>query len=215
MSENERKIIEALQAHEAETRKLFSNAQKAERERMVVRAFLRCVDEPFDDAEIQASNEEPVDTFFRNARFQVRDVVGDKKRGKESVERAERYNKANEIADLFEPWEESQAMSFSEIAAEIATALADKALRYGPKGCATLDALVYVDLRGRHLYPLAFRIEAGVRDELKRQGWRSVSAVFLPYGFVLVARSDAPEFLIRRVGRVLNKWPHADGWFAG
>jgi hypothetical protein len=215
MPENERQIVEALRIHEAETRKLLSNAQKAERERMVVRAFLRYVGEPFQDAEIQASTEEPVDTFFRNARFQVRDVVGDRKRGKESAERAERYNKANELSDLLRSWEGSQAMSFSNIAAEVATALTDKALRYGPKGCAALDALVYVDLHGRHLYPPVFQVDAQVRDELARQGWRSVSAVFVPYGFVLAASSDAPEFLTRRVGRVLNKWPHPDGWFAG
>jgi hypothetical protein len=213
VSEREQAFIEGLRAHEEETRKLLSGAQKPERERMVVRAFLRCVGEPFDDSEVRVSNEEPVDTFFRDARFQVRDVVGNKKRGKDSAQRAERYGKANELSDLLEPWEQSKPMTFSHVSVEIVNALADKASRYGARGCATLDALVYVDLRGRHLYPPAHTFEAKVMDELDRQGWRSVSTVFVPYGFVLAARSDAPEFLRRRVGYVLKEWPHADGWF--
>jgi hypothetical protein len=104
-------------------------------------------------------------------------------------------------------------MSFGDISAGIAVALAEKASRYGPKGCAALDALVYVDLHNHHLYPPEPKLGASVADELERQGWRSVSFVFLPYGVVLAAKPDAPDFLKLRVGRVLNEWPYPDGWF--
>ena len=39
------------------------------------------------------------------------------------------------------------------------------------------------------------------------------SFVFLPYGVVLAAKRDAPDFLKLRVGRILNEWLYPDGWF--
>ena len=96
---------------------------------------------------------------------------------------------------------------------EIAQSLAEKASHYGVKNCSTLDALVYVDLSGRHLWPLEAALEPKTADELTRQGWRSVSMVFLPYGAVLAAKPDAPPWLKDKVKRILHEWPHPDGWF--
>ncbi len=41
---------------------------------------------------------------------------------------------------------------------------------------------------------------------LEGQGWRSVSAVFPPYGIVLSAMTEAPPFLRSFVGTVRNEW---------
>lgn len=57
-------------------RLLFSNPQKPERERMIVRAFLRCIGEAFGDGKIIASSEEPIDLRFRSAGFQIMEIVG-------------------------------------------------------------------------------------------------------------------------------------------
>jgi hypothetical protein len=213
MEENEREYLESLRKHEAETRTLLSNAQKPERERMVVRAFLRCIGEAFLDAEIKASTTEPVDTLYRDASFQVRDILGKRKRGVDLAARQERYQKAQSISDVRDPWTSSQPMSFAEVSAEIAEALRDKASHYGPRGCAKLDALVYVDLHGRHLWPLDPQPDPQAAKDLHDQGWRSVSFVFLPYGVVLAVQSSAPAFLKERVGRILREWPGPDGWF--
>jgi hypothetical protein len=52
-----------------------------------------------------------------------------------------------------------------------------------------------------------------VIDELSRQGWRSVSLLAVPYGAVLMASTNAAEFLKTKSGRILNAWPGPDGWF--
>ncbi len=70
-----------------------------------------------------------------------------------------------------------------------------------------------VDLSGRHLWPLESNLEAEVTDSLNQQGWRSVSTLLLPYGVVLTAKSDAPDFLKDNAGVVLNEWRFTDGWF--
>jgi hypothetical protein len=53
-------------------------------------------------------------------------------------------------------------MTFGDISAKIADVLAEKASCYDPKGCAALDALVYVDLHNRYLYPPKAELDAKV-----------------------------------------------------
>jgi len=213
MSQSEQQYLTELRQHASASRALLSNAQKPERERMVVRAFLRCIGVPFADQEIQASTEEPVDTIFRSARFQVRDVLRGRRRGKELVDRQRRYEEAQRLSDLLEPWDSSKPVSFRDVTAEIAQALAEKASRYGSRNCAVLDALLYVDIKGHHLFPLEFRLDDETAAKIALQGWRSVSFLFLPYGVVLTAKPTAPEFVRDRLGEILNQWPHPDGWF--
>lgn len=79
-----------------------------------------------------------------------------------------------------------------DLVPEVATALADKAAKYGAN-CKDLDALVYVDL------PDAFLVaNSPIADtaELQRQGWRSVSLLFGPYGVVLFSNNRAPDFFV-------------------
>ena len=71
MSRLEQEYLANLHRHASETRELLSNPKKPERERMVVRAFLRCVGVQLSDDEIEASSNEPVDVVFRAAQFQL------------------------------------------------------------------------------------------------------------------------------------------------
>ena len=209
----ETEYIAELQRHAAQTRTLYSNAQKPERERMVVRAFLRCIGEQFADDEIRASKDEPVDVAFRTVRFQVRYILCGRKPGRDWRERECRYKNAKGVSDVLEPWTSSEPMSFGEVSQLINEGLAEKASRYGVKNCAKLDALVYVDPRGRHLWPLEPTLNDEVAHDLGRQGWRSVSMLFVPYGAVLVSQPVAPDFLRDKVGLILNRSPHCDGLF--
>jgi hypothetical protein len=211
--QSEQEYLAELRKYASNTRTLLSNAHKQERERMVARAFLRCTGVQFSDGEIQASNEEPVDVMFRSARFQVRDILGGRMRGKDWREREDRYQTAKSVSDLRVPWTSSKPMSFGEVSQAIATGLAHKASRYGADNCSKLDALVYVDLNGRHLRSLEPIMDANATDEIRRQSWRSVTMLFLPYSTVLSAKPDAPDFLKDSAGPILNKWPNPDGWF--
>jgi hypothetical protein len=73
--------------------------------------------------------------------------------------------------------------------------------------------LVYLDLGNSHLRQLEPAPTPAVIDEFTRQGWRSVSLLAVPYGAVLMASANAPEFLRDRSGLILSDWPGADGWF--
>jgi hypothetical protein len=101
MDRDEAEYLRKLQEHVAETRRLFSNTMKPERERMVCRAFLRCVGIKFCDQEIIASDTEPVDVVFRSAKFQIRELLGsDRKRGDELKELQEKVQNATSIEDV-------------------------------------------------------------------------------------------------------------------
>ena len=73
-SSNDDTYLASLRTHAVETRILLSNPMKPERERMVVRAFLRCLGISFTEDEIVSGNDEPVDVLLvmpdsRNGRF--------------------------------------------------------------------------------------------------------------------------------------------------
>jgi hypothetical protein len=207
MRRGEREYLTALQGQAADARRLFSNAMKPERERMVVKAFLRCIGESFKDDEVQVGQSEPVDVMFRSARFQVRDIVGDKKRGEEWKQRQRQYEEAQSLDELWEPYAPSVQIAFGELSGAVAEALVEKAARYGGEVCKQLDALVYFDPGDRHLYPPVFELTDAVATELSHQGWRSVSVLSVPYGIVLAASRDAPEFLRKNVAHILKEWP--------
>ncbi|WP_119271587.1 DUF1780 domain-containing protein [Taklimakanibacter deserti] len=213
MSSNDEAYLASLRTHAAETRTLFSNPMKPKRERMVVRAYLRCLGIPFTEDEIASSNDEPVDVLFGDARFQIRDIVGDRLRAKEWVERELRYQAARTVSDVKDPYIPSAAISLDQVTKMVANALAGKARHYAPASITTLDALVYLDLANSHLWPLEPTPAAAVIDELTRQCWRSVSLLAVPYGVVLMASTNAPEFLKTKAGLILNAWPGPDGWF--
>jgi hypothetical protein len=215
VSQGDEEYLAKLREDAAEAKTLFSNAKKPERERMVVRAFLRCIGEQFADDEIRIGTDEPVDVAVHDARFQIREILGDRRRGRELQERERRYEEAERLSDLLEPFTASEPFSLAEAAQFVAEALAEKASHYGVANCAKLDALVYVNLKGRHLYPKPDQLAIDRMSAAKfdRQGWRSVSILSLPYGVVLVARSDSPQFLQDKVGCILKCWPHVDGWF--
>jgi hypothetical protein len=213
MAQSDDTYLHELREHAAETRLLLSNPLKPERERMVVRAFLRCLGVAFADNGIVASTEEPVDVHFRAARFQIMEIVGDRRRGKEWAEREQLYLAAETVADVMTPFRESTAIPFDEAAWMVAEALEQKCRRYGPPTCATLDALVYIDLRNSHLSLTEPSGTLDVAAELSRQGWRSASMLSIPYSIVLNTNADAPDFLRSKVGLPLSAWPGPNGWF--
>jgi hypothetical protein len=82
----------------------------------------------------------------------------------------------------------------------VTAALAAHAVWYGVR-CTGLDALVVVDEYQRGLTPPA--LAPGVAA-LPRQGWRSVSVWWPPYGLVLYTASGAPAFLRAAIGQLLR-----------
>ena len=203
--------IRKLKAHAADARTFLSNAQKLQRERAVCRAFLRTLGLRFSDREIIAPCEEPADVCFRDARFQVRDHLAGRRPGDDWKQRQTRWDKARRISDMLEPVTWPTPMRRVELVNAVTDALESKSKKYGLHGCSRTDALVYADITStRVLVPRSIAHDV---SRVQRQGWRSVSVLFPPYGIVLIARDSAPTFLRNLAGKSRSAWRSLDGLF--
>ncbi len=204
------KYLESLREHVAETRRIFSSKMKEERERMVCRAFLRCLGVSFHEDEIVAPYTEPIDVVFRSAKFQIRELMEpNRKRGDELKEFQHKVRNATSIEDVMAPYSPPRPLSLQELADEVTSALSEKVAKYG-KGCMDLDALVYVDLEQRYLDA---KTNMPGLSKLQSQGWRSVSALFTPYSIVFLAGASAPDFILTNSGRAISQWSDLDSLF--
>ncbi|MBY3177593.1 DUF1780 family protein [Rhizobium leguminosarum] len=170
MKPSESQYLGSLVSATEATLDLFSNRNKIVRERMVARAFLRCLGVEFSYDELVVGPEEPVDISFREASFQIREMLGERKRHLDLRKQLKRFQEAQCIDDLADPWLDSVPLSFSDVSRDIAKSLSTKASKYGVQACAKLDALVYVNIPGRHLYPLTPKLDPIAAEELHRQG---------------------------------------------
>ena len=212
---NDKDYLDRVSAFASEMRRFHARTQQPERERRAVCGFLRCIGIDFAVDEIQSRPKEndPVDVEFRDAHFQVTDLLGERKPGRIWQERERKWGNADSVSDVAEPWDWSQPISYDEISREITKHLEHtKAAHFDAQTRATVDILVYVELLPkRHLWPLdPF---SSHHNDLVQQGWRSVSMVSFPYGSVLAACGSAPEFLQSRSGQILKKWERIDGCF--
>ena len=195
-------LMEKLRAHAAQTRTFLGNKMKPERERSVCRAFLRALGVSFIDSEIIASTVEPVDVAFRDAQFQVRDLLRERKRGDDWKNKERQYAKAQTHADLVQPYSPPTPIGLRSLVPEIVVALSKKTKKYGA-GCNGLDALINVDLEDTFLEANS---SVPNNTDLERQGWRSVSLLFPPYSVVLFTGNEAPCFLRGATGKAHMKW---------
>jgi hypothetical protein len=205
---SEREYLQNTQADAADTLHYLSDKCKPERERAIVRAFLRCIGVTFAESEIVAPSSEPADVSFREARFQVREILQQgRRRGDEWKLKA----RTQSMDDAIVTWKLPTPMSAEELTLAITQALDEKARKYGRSQCSRLDALVYVNLT----WTCVLRPDTapGNTAGLAAQAWRSVSLVFPPYGIVLSATSDASGFLQQLLGRVRMEWSDVNELF--
>ncbi len=92
-------------------------------------------------------------------------------------------------------------MGVHELLREVLKALDKKTRKTANR--ASLDALVYLNLRGRHLSPAPDVIEED-NSAVAQLGWRSVSVLWPPYAVVLCAKPTAPTFLRIKVGQIIR-----------
>jgi hypothetical protein len=211
MTARDREFLDQQLKAISETQQLWTNERKPERERMIVRAFLRCIGAEFLSEEVESPEKDPPDVVFRATAFEVTEDLGGRKRGDEWRARNERFGKAKTIADTMEPYTPSQPVSADDAYQLAIDALGRKAIRYGASGCSRLDGLVYLNHGGKHLWPTEAISASDFAAALSKQGWRSASLLFPPYGIVLSASRQAPAFIKAALGKTLNEWPNPTG----
>jgi hypothetical protein len=200
LSASEEKYKESMINATSKARQLFSNSNKPEREKMTCRGFLRCMNIKHNDAELVVADDASFDVTFRQAKFEITEIVGGRKRDLELKKLETKYKNASTGRDLLVPMENPEPMLFSEMVQVVRDRLGEKFCRRKKQGCENIDALVYVDIINRYLYPVEFSTEAVCAIEA--QGWRSASTLIVPYATVLFASDAAPAFLRERVGQV-------------
>ena len=208
---NEREYSEDLVLHADDTVNFLSNERKQERERSVCAALLRCLGIEFSPTEIISSNVEPPDVIFREGRFEVMIILDEgRKMHQEWKAKYEKFSNAKPSDDLSEPATTLASMSYEIIIDLVTKSLNKKAQHYNQKGSANLDALVYMNLKGKYLDKESPPPEI---TQLRSQGWRSVSILFHSCALVLYAKPSAPPFLRKVVGRTMAEWNSPFGLF--
>ena len=181
----------------------FSEDPRTEREKAPVREFLRYLGVGFTEEELVVPlKHDDVDVRFREARFQnVERIVAARRRHEEVQQFAERVRTARGVAARGVPRGDSVPMRVRELLREVHKALGNESRKTVNR--AALDALVYVNLRGRHLYPAPDVFDEDARA-VADLGWRSVSVLWPPYAVVISAKSAAPKFLRVKTGQIIR-----------
>ena len=142
MCKSETEYLENLRKHASDTCVFLGNKAKPERERSVCRAFLRAIGVAFEEHELIAPTVEPADVAFRTARFQIREILEqNRRRGDDWKEKEMKYSQATSLNELLEPYSPPTSVNLEILVPEIATALAEKAQKYGA-GCKDIDAFI-------------------------------------------------------------------------
>jgi hypothetical protein len=192
--------IRALEASVAS----FSPCNKRESERWVAESFVRNLHVKYDESEIVSPLDDPPDVEFRDARFEIKEILDPKRRRhdeyRQELERAKHLTDPKELFRTFEP----KDISLEEIyrrCEDVANSLVTK---YPAAVRSQLDLLLYVNLLGvMYVSELPYPDTAA----LASAGWRSVSFVKEQLSCCFHARSDAPSFIREAVGRVSHLHP--------
>lgn len=185
------KRVQALK----ESLSFFSNAEKLNREKWVVRQLLKALHVDFREEEMTQAAE-PVDVAFRNAGFQVKEILDEGRRRtdeyKNKLEKAKSVQHFGELLEHYTPLD----ISFSE-AAQQCYAYAESLLtraKYGPHECKNIDLICYFNWQD-------YGVVSPIDVPVKEVGFRSLSVVSNRYCAVICASSNAPSFLKDNIGK--------------
>ena len=208
---DEREYVRQLAADAHETVGMLSSHRKGERERRAVAAFLRCLGVDFSPEELVAPECDPPDVVFRDARLEVMIMLDEgRKMHADWKKKAGQRDSSRSLEELVESSHPSIPVPFQDVVSLVVAELGQKASHYGSNTCSQLDALLYINLLGKRLYPLS---KAHAPEELRAQGWRSVCFLFAPYSHVLAVTPETPEFLRQHEGGTRQECQNPDVMF--
>ncbi|MEZ5616866.1 MAG: DUF1780 domain-containing protein [Rhodocyclaceae bacterium] len=195
--------LEAQRKARAESVEYFRVANKPERERWVVREFLTNIGLSFAEAEVRSSEEDPPDVLFRDAKFEIKEILSEgRRRHQEYKEGLEKALNATSPSDLVEMYTPRDVAVFDVCAGvyveakELAEEKYSGAIRKG------LDLLFYVnltDVSGLRETPFP---DLAPIDAL---GYRSVSFLMGYRSCTLSVAADAPAFLCGAFKRIVHR----------
>lgn len=189
---------ELLQQHIESLRQsiqFFSNTQKSDREKWVVRNFLLNLGVGFFEGELVVVLNEPPDIQFRQARFEVKELMEDnRKRDLEFKLALEKAINAKTFSELWERYTPPDEISFEKCVDLINGQLKD--ILYSADVCKQTDLIFYVNLQDVRFTIPQDLSKYIAQHEKSWSKWRSISFVTNSnISGVLFARNEAPDFI--------------------
>lgn len=193
-------ICEVIRHKEA-TIDWFGEKGKPERERFVLRAFLRCLDVQFQAEEIKSLKGQFPDVEFRGAEFEIKEMLDTSRRRHDEYKKAlKRFKETKNISSQMKPYQPT-FVPFNEVEQRIESVLNDLCQKYPRNSRAGTNLLIYFNQEDVRLD----KNSKWVPTSLDRKGWRSVSVVGSSWCYVLDSCPEAPDFLTSNVGRLSQK----------
>lgn len=165
---HDQEYIENYKEGLRESVEFFSNKKKPEREAWVVIQLLNYLGIRYVSDEVRPSDDEPLDVYFRDARFQVKEILDtDRKRHdeyKDLLEKAENVSDPKELLEHYTP----KNITINEIYRIVAKRAQDYMLKYGKDVRCTLNMVFYVNLQDYGVTGTKLSVET---EALQSQGW--------------------------------------------
>ncbi|MGO9613130.1 MAG: DUF1780 domain-containing protein [Dissulfurispiraceae bacterium] len=181
----------------------FSSKNKRERERWVCIEFLKNIGITFDERDVVSPDDDPPDVVFRDARFEIKDVLDPGRRRhaeyKVELQKALETSDPQDLLRQFTPKDITPLQVGERILSELKR-LND---HYAPSVRANLDLLFYVNL-------IEHSLKVGPMPTMATFspfGWRSISALSGSgwVSLVFFAPAGAPSFLHSGVGTLIQR----------
>ncbi len=197
---NDDEIICELIRHKEATIAWFGQTGKQERERFILRGFLRCLELNFDVREIKSVNADFPDVEFRGAEFEIKEMLDpDRRRHDEYKEALEKLKKTKNISSQIQPYH-PVFVTFHEVGQRIEPVLNDLCHKYPESQRASTNLLIYFNLQDVMLDKKTWG-----PTTLDSKRWRSVSVVGSSWCSVLGSSMEAPQFIAENVSRFREK----------
>lgn len=199
--EDDEFIEERIAALE-ESVEYFGSANKAERERWVVQAFLENMNVQYAERDVVSPNQDPPDVIALGGFFEVKEILDPgRKRHKEYKDELERVKLITVPQDLLTSFRPKDS-SITEIYQQCLTEAEKLNSKYAPRDRESMDLLFYVNLE--HIFGMDEEPYPDV-SEIQNCGWRSVSFVKGQIACCFCATENAPDWLCEAVGYVQHK----------
>ncbi len=173
----------------------ISNTEKLNLEKWVVRQLLGALGISFKEEEMTGAAE-PVDVAFRDARFQVKEILDEgRHRTDEFKNKLKRIEQGQDNSGLLEEYTPLD-ISFTEIVQLCHSYAKSLESKYGPRERKSIDLLCYFNWH--HHFSMVPPTEVFTKEV----GFRSLSVVSNRYCAVVYASPNAPALLRDNVGKV-------------
>jgi hypothetical protein len=182
----------------------FAPGNKQESERFVAKSFVENLHISFKKDEIISPEDDPPDVIFRDANFEVKEILDPGRRRhdeyKKELQRAKSVNKSSDLIKTFAP----KDITLAEIYARCEQNANALELKYPSAVKARLDLLFYVNL-----IEVMYVTELPYPDTsiIGTLGWRSISFIMGQRSCCFYASPSAPLFIQQAVGHVTHLYP--------